>query len=141
AVADFERVGLVGDVAAPRQDPGLDAADVARSDDLHAVRLAGFPDQVPQLDAVLAGLVQVDLVTQFRGVPGPGDHDLHAFDLLVDRVVVRHFPDRVAEQVDHHVQRFRPLDLHRAHVSFADLHVHAQAVGQSLGPQQDVAVR
>ena len=139
-VAGLERVGLVGDVAAPGQDPGLDAPDVARADHLHPVRAPGLPDRLPQLHAVPGGVVQVDLVPELGGVAGARDDHLHPVQLAVHRVVVRNVQNGLAEQVHHHVPRLRPLHLHRADVGFADLHVHPEPVGQALGPQQHVAV-
>src|SRR5699024_6280885 len=45
-----------------------------------------------------------------------------------------------AEQVDHHILGLGPLYLYRSDVGLPDLDVHAEAVGESSGPEQDVAV-
>src|SRR5204863_3808892 len=62
AHVDLEGVRVVPDVAAERENPCLDTAHVAWPGHQKVVRLTGFQHRVPQLDAVLRGVVEVDLV-------------------------------------------------------------------------------
>src|SRR5215217_5095978 len=140
AVADLVGVGVVPHVAAQGQDAALNAPDVARPDRRYPVRLAGLKHTVPELEAVAAGVFQVELVAELPGIAGAGDDQLHPVELPVDHVVVGDLQDALAEQVGHDLLRLRPLNLHRAHVRLPDLHVHPRVVGEALGPEQHVAV-
>src|SRR5699024_9608217 len=70
AHADFERVGVVPDVAAKGENRALDAPHVTRADDAHVVRTAGFEHPLPQLLAVGHGVVEIDFVADFATVAG-----------------------------------------------------------------------
>ena len=113
---------------------------MARTDDGEVVRLARLEHGVPQLDAVPACLVEVDLVAELARVAGARDEDLHSVELVGPQVVVGDLEDAVAEQVDHHVFRLRPLDLHRPDVDLLDRHVIVGVVGDAPRPQLHVAV-
>src|SRR5438093_4608597 len=70
------RVRVEPHVAAEGEDAGLDPLDVARADDGEPVRLSGLQDGVPQLHAVLARVLQVDLVPELTRVAGARDDDV-----------------------------------------------------------------
>jgi hypothetical protein len=87
-----------------------------------------------------AGVPEVDLVPHLAGVPGSGDDDIHAVELVLGHPVVLDVQDLIAEEVHHEVPGFRSLDLDRRHVGLPNLHVQIQDAGYTLGPQEHVAV-
>ena len=92
------------------------------------------------LTPFLLRVVQVDLEAELGRVAGARDEHLHSVELVRAQVVVRDLEDAVAEQVDHHVLRLRPLHLHRPDVDLLDRHVVARLVGDAARPQLHVAV-
>src|SRR5918997_1503125 len=140
AVADLVGVGVVPHVAAQGQNTALDPAYVARPDRAYPVRLAGLQYPVPELEAVAAGVLEVEFVAELPGVTAARDDQVHPVELPVDHVIVGDLQDALAEQVGHDLLGFWPLNLHRAHVGLSDLHVHPRVVSETLGPEQHVAV-
>ena len=140
---DLVRVRVVPHVAArsESEDAALDPPDMARPDHLEAVRRAGLEHLLPQRHAVLAGLVEVDLEAELRGVPGARHQHPQAVELVGPHVVVGDVEDAVTEQVRHHVLRLRALHLERADVELLDRHVVVVVVGHATRPQLHVAVR
>src|SRR5699024_1365842 len=118
----------------------LDPADVAGADDLQAVWLAGLPDQVPDPHRVPAGIAHVDLVAELSGVAGAGDDHIQAIEGELVQVVVADVQHGVPEQVPHDRGRVRALHLDGGDVGLADLHIEAGPIGDTPGPEQDVAV-
>src|SRR5215218_477976 len=140
AVADLVRVLLDRHVAAVREDPSLDAPDVARAGRGEAVRLAGLDERVPQPQSVTAGIAQIEFIAELARVARSRDHEPHAVELAVDHVVVGNVEDVGAEQVGHDLLGLRALDLKRSDVGLRDAHVEARVIGETLAPEQHVAV-